>query len=514
MKSLIFLFFLIQITFTQKTILNGEVPFKPFVSVLKPETLRRYEHSSNAKQKEILPKQNGFKPFISVVSPDSMQPFTSLEGEVPSQMTEASFSVKCMYVANFSLYDIKNLGINTLQEDKGGYDSSIAIADKEKNIESATIYYNFCFDLKIDLIDVCKDDENIKDEKKQILVVENDGNNQKCLPLAKSILGGNKWTTYTKKKNETDDSETSFIKIEVNPENDTHKVYYILECADNEGVDFVPSESYYSKKNDDGTYETVLYIRSKEACVKMNFYVIWKFIMDYKAIFAAALILFGLFNCILGQKFSQFTSFLLALFAVTVLWLILSQYILPSGCATWIIWVMLAIGLILGATAGYFVFKYHKKVIAFLVGGVAGFFLGEFLFNLLGNKINWNSTVVHILFIIGCIIALIVVAFFLKDVIIIFATSFIGAYTLIRGISFFAGGFPNEFTVMDLRSRGENEQLKGLLTWKVYVYLSAIVIVTGLSIFIQYKINKGFKKREEGPECPDDNLLSSSDKDK
>ena len=216
-----------------------------------------------------------------------------------------------------------------------------------------------------------------------------------------------------------------------------------------------------------------------------------------------------MFNCILGKRFVQFTSFLLALFAVTVLWLILSQYILPSGCATWIIWVMLAIGLILGATAGYFVFKYYEKVIAFLVGGIAGFFLGEFLFNLFGNRINWNSTVVHILFILVCIIALIVVAFFLKDAIIIFATSFIGAYTLIRGISFFAGGFPNEFTVMDLRSRGEYEQLKGLLTWKVYVYLAAIVVVTGLSIFIQIKINKGLKKREEGPDCPDANLISS-----
>ena len=91
-------------------------------------------------------------------------------------------------------------------------------------------------------------------------------------------------------------------------------------------------------------------------------------------------------------------------------------------------------------------------------------------------------------------------AYILKDIIIIFATSFIGAYTLIRGISLFAGGFPSEFTVIDLKQREEIEQLNKILTWRVYVYLVSIVVATGLSIFIQIKINK--EKPED--ECPKD----------
>ena len=101
-------------------------------------------------------------------------------------------------------------------------------------------------------------------------------------------------------------------------------------------------------------------------------------------------------------------------------------------------------------------------------------------------------------------------AYILKDIIIIFATSFIGSYCLIRGISLFEGSFPNEFTVIDLKEREEFDQLAELFTWRVYVYLASIVIATGLSIFIQIKINKGIKRREEGPECPDDNLIKKS----
>ena len=97
-------------------------------------------------------------------------------------------------------------------------------------------------------------------------------------------------------------------------------------------------------------------------------------------------------------------------------------------------------------------------------------------------------------------------AYFIRDYIIIFATSFIGAYAFIRGISLFAGHFPSEYTVMDLKKRGEKDQLNDLITWRVYVYLAFILISFGLSIYIQLKINKKIKKKKEGEEAKDENL--------
>ena len=424
-----------------------------------------------------------FTPFISVASEISKNVFL-LEEESFSEekpLPNISFSVKCMFVDDYNLYDIRGLGINTIKTDQGGH---------EQEFDDVKIYYNFCFDLKLSKIKGC---ENLK-EKTQLVAVK-DG---KCESLAGSINKGNKWSILSK----------NVLQIELNNNtqnknlNKTHRIYYKLQCNKDEHLKIDKNLSYYEKEIED-IKETVLYIKTKEACVKYDFYLIWKFINDYVAIFALVLIVFGFFNCILGKKFAKITSFILTLFSVTILVLIFSQYILPSGCAQWIIWVMLVLGIILGCTAGYFVFNHHEKFLSFLVGGVAGFFLGEFLFNLFGNAIPGNLTLIHILFVVFSIIILIILAYFLKDIIIIFATSFIGAYTLIRGISLFAGGFPNEFTVIDLKQRDEIDQLKNILTWRVYVYLVAIVIATGLSIYIQFKINK--EKQEE--ECPNDPII-------
>ena len=91
------------------------------------------------------------------------------------------------------------------------------------------------------------------------------------------------------------------------------------------------------------------------------------------------------------------------------------------------------------------------------MGSLGGFLLGEFLFNLLGNAINGNATLIHILFIVISIVACIILAYFLKNFIIIFASSFIGSYPLIRGISLFTGHSPSEYAVIDLKERSETD---------------------------------------------------------
>ena len=219
---------------------------------------------------------------------------------------------------------------------------------------------------------------------------------------------------------------------------------------------------------------------------------------------------FGAFNCVFGKKLVKFTTVSLIVLIITLLVLIFSQYILPSGCAEWIIWVMLAVGLILGGTAGYFVWIYNDKVISFVCGGVAGFFVGQFLFSLFGNRIPANGMVIYWVFIAVSIIVLTVVAWCFKKFIVIFTTSFIGSYCFIRGISLFAGGFPDETTVIDMRNKGEDEQLSDLLTWEVYVYLAAILILTVLSVYIQFKLNKETgSDDDEG--APDSNLKPTAE---
>lgn len=496
-KILLLILTLFQMISSEDNFKKMEKPFKPFISVLNPETMKKYEEASKKPENKFLSKDE-FKPFVSSNPHISLDPLISF-GEDKNQSTaeiklrDIKFSVKCMLVDDFNLYDISNLGVNFLKDNKRAYNQTI---------NGTNIFYNFCYDLQ--KINGCNYD------KKQMFAVKKEGNTTTCEPLANSINQGNKWNTG---KNNSDGSK--FLQIELNTDKkNNHKIYYILKCNDKqESLKFYQDRSYYKKeikKDNETTYETVLFFETKEACEKYNFYAIWQFINEYYYIFASLIIAFGLFNCILGCKLAKYTTFLLILFGVVVLSFFLFQFILPSGCAEWVIWVILVVGVIVGCAIGVLVFKYHDKFMSFLVGGLAGFLLGEFLFNLFGNLINANSTLINILFIIISIIVAILLAFWLKDIIIILATSFIGAYSLIRGISIFAGHFPSEFTIIDLKNRGEKEQLDELITWRVYVYLVFIVFTFCLSIFIQIKINKGIKNKK-AREAEDENLISKKD---
>ena len=458
---------------------------------------------------KFMERDETFKPFVSVPSISTLQKVVN-NAKVDEENEPASFSlqsslsepqqVKCLFLEDYNVYDISHLGANTFESiEERGHEYNF----ENFNNSKYTIIFNFCYNLKHSA-DRCDHGDD-----KQAFYLVNDDN---CQPLSGDIKDGNTWTTI---KNETT-GEVEYIEIEVNRYDDAHSLKYRLICnKDMDKKEFNVVEGTSITKNDQGGFDVILVIESKEACVKVDFYFIFKFIEDYKALFVILLMVFGLFNCILGKRLGKYTAFLLCVFIITILVLVFSQYVLPSGCNEWIIWVMFAVGIILGCTAGYFTFKYHKKILSFLTGGISGFFIGQFLYNLFGNRIplDVNGIVINIVFVVISIGVMIAVAFFFNKFIIIFATSFIGAYCFIRGISLFAGGFPDEKKIMDLRGKGETEQLSDLLTWKVYVYLAAMVITTVLAVIAQYKF---FKDKDEDDEKEDSdgkdkNLVKSSE---
>ena len=457
---------------------------------------------------KFMEREETFKPFVSVPSVSTLQKIVN-NAQVEEEKELASFSlgglsetqqVKCLYLDKYSIYDISSLTANALKDDENVEKDEVA----SKHVftyegKEYTILFNFCYNLK-------KSENCHYDDKQAYYKVDG-----KCYPLSGDIKDGNKWKTYNK-TNDQNETVVDYLEIEVNQLADSkNKLTYRLYCDDSmDKKKFKIIEGSGITKNGEG-FDVLLAIRSKEACVKVDFYFIFKFIEDYKVLFVILLMAFGLFNCILGQKFAKYTAFLLCVFIITVLVLVFSQYVLPSGCAEWIIWVMFAVGIILGCTAGYFTFKYHEKVMALLTGGISGFFIGQFLYSLFGNQIPANGIVINIVFVVVSIGVMIAIAYFFKKFIIIFATSFIGAYCFIRGISLFAGGFPDEITVMDLRGEGETEQLKELLTWRVYVYLAAIVVATVLAIIAQYRLNRDKNDDDDDSDRKDKNLVKSSE---
>ena len=442
-----------------------------------------------------------FKPFISIPIQDSFQQLnTNMEEEEDEGHNPLSFSladdlkettvVKCMYFdyESLNIYDISGLSA-------GSFDKSDNIAKNEVahiiKIDDYSIYINFCYNLK--------NTDDCPYDKKQAYYKKNGGT---CKVLADGVGAGNKWSTATEKEN---NDTIYYLKIEANPEGN-NKLTYMLKC--DEGMDEGKFELIDTKSNINGTegnLDVILYIKSYDACVQMNVYKIYEFIMKYKVIFIIILMAFGLFNCFLGKRLSRYTAFVLCLVIITILILVLSQYALPPGCAEWIIWIMFGVGVALGITAGVFLYIYHDKVMAIVAGGLAGLFLGEFLYNFFGNLIPVYGIIINIVFVVVSIGVMIGIAFIFKNFIVILATSIIGSYCFIRGISLFGGGFPNEFTIISLTYTDETEQITNLLGWKTYVYLASMLVLCILSVIAQFKINKE-KEGEKDEGAKDANL--------
>ena len=115
-------------------------------------------------------------------------------------------------------------------------------------------------------------------------------------------------------------------------------------------------------------------------------------------------------------------------------------------------------------------------------------------------SINIKGKYLQIIVYVLCIGVCIALSILLFNIVTIFATALIGAYAVIRGISIFAGGFPNETTIADLVKNEETEQLKKLLTWIVYLYLGGWVILFVIGLVVQIKIFAADKKEEKNKE--------------
>jgi hypothetical protein len=110
-------------------------------------------------------------------------------------------------------------------------------------------------------------------------------------------------------------------------------------------------------------------------------------------------------------------------------------------------WVILACACVLGGITGYAATKSIKAGV-FIVGLWLGFILTLAMNNLFLYKIHTDPVKLpfYICFAIVGMIAGISSVFVYKHVIIL-STGICGAYGFVRGISLFAGHFPNEITV-------------------------------------------------------------------
>ena len=106
-------------------------------------------------------------------------------------------------------------------------------------------------------------------------------------------------------------------------------------------------------------------------------------------------------------------------------------------------------------------------VIAALAGFLAGLLLNSSVLYLIGSQIAfWTFCGV-----LG--VGAVVCGVFLFNISFILSTSLVGAYFSVRGLSLIAGGFPNEFSLVQNAERGLFEHQ----AWPYYVYLAAVLVL-------------------------------------
>jgi hypothetical protein len=166
------------------------------------------------------------------------------------------------------------------------------------------------------------------------------------------------------------------------------------------------------------------------------------FISKYSYLLGAVLIVMGLFLGFFGNKFVNFVIGLVGFLASSVLMLFASSWVLEKSNQTpkdWVIWTLLAVCLLLGAGIGYLLVKSRKAGVAIMAawgGATLGF--------ILTTAIVIENVYAYWGIIIGCALVCAFLAFKTEKLVIMFATAHIGSYLAIRGISMYAGGFPNE----------------------------------------------------------------------
>ena len=224
--------------------------------------------------------------------------------------------------------------------------------------------------------------------------------------------------------------------------------------------------------------------RSNDGCPVVQFSDVYQFILDNKYVFGILSIILGIIECFFGLAMLKPSLFVIGyLSGFGFLMLIFGEFILTPDSSVLLIWILLLIAVLLGAIAGYVATSLPK--IGFMGLGLwLGFVLAFIINNLFLYKIEVSPPGLLLYFlmaILGIIFAIMSMCMWRH--ICIISTSFLGSYLVIRSLSLYIGGYPNELTL------DKQIQYKELANvgWQFYVYFIFIIVLTVIGAIVQYR---------------------------
>lgn len=164
------------------------------------------------------------------------------------------------------------------------------------------------------------------------------------------------------------------------------------------------------------------------------------------------------------------------------------SWFLDDTTEDWVGYTVCGVALIFGIIMGLIMAK-TLRFSASIVAGVAGSMLGMVIYDAFLHKYDTGDKpyLLWVTMIVLALVAAFFTAHYLEEMI-IFSTALIGSYMIARGISLYAGKFPNEFQLHDLTKQDGYKQ-----PWQTYAYLGGILVGFIISCIIQFK----FKHAED-----------------
>jgi len=262
-----------------------------------------------------------------------------------------------------------------------------------------------------------------------------------------------------------------------------------------------------STKFDSSACNNTIVINSIHGCHGKKFNPWYKQFGIPKEVLAVILILGGLYFLIFGQYFGDVNSLIIN---CSILGMIL--YNILNLFAN----VNLLLCMILGIALSFVAVKWQPFNSAIL-GIVVGYLFGNLFYNLEVKFISINPQVLYWATILTCIVFISVAGGFMQEYMVCLAAAMVGAYALVRGISIFGGGYPDEVYVMTLLNKREYAQFGRVFGSKIYLYIGLILLFTAIgmssqSYFVQKKEDKPPAQEGGGTDKTNDNPDSGKDK--
>lgn len=252
-----------------------------------------------------------------------------------------------------------------------------------------------------------------------------------------------------------------------------------------------PTDTEYTGQitNNDPCHPEIELVSSIGGCDLLTNSPIWVYLEAAEPYLGWAALAGGFIICFYGFKLLKPSLFLGGFLSCIVLALLFCYAVYAESIEDLksTFYYFIAGGAVAGIIVGWLLARYIK-VGAAVLAGWGGFCLGlvlneAFFFRFEYKWVFWTANIL-------CILVCAALTFKLFDPTIIAATSFSGAYFMVRGVSCYAGHYYNEFTMVRLLQSGAIETIDPFY----WCYVAGFVIFGGLGIFIQWRYRPKEKK--------------------